>query len=69
MTAKWMPMNSNRPETSGSPGKPRILPRTPAGKPVEGPDILAGKPADDPDDKDPDPDDTPAQSSAILSDL
>jgi hypothetical protein len=28
-----------------------------------------GKPADGPDDKDPHPDDTPAQSSAILSDL
>jgi hypothetical protein len=52
MKAKWMLMNSNRPETSASPGKPGILPRTPADKPVERPDILPGKPADGPDDKD-----------------
>jgi hypothetical protein len=52
MKAKWMLMNSNRPETSVSPGKPRILPRTPADQPVERPDILPGKPADGPDDKD-----------------
>ena len=67
MKAKWMLMNSNRPEASGSPGTPRALPKTPVDEPIEGPEILPGKPADDPDGKGPDPDDTPAQPTRRVS--